>query len=54
MSLSSGIRLNFDSSSCTPAMSSNRSFMSSLSIEGSVANMDGGSFRLIGSSRSAD
>ncbi|GJT30803.1 probable WRKY transcription factor 21 [Tanacetum coccineum] len=54
MSLSSGISLNFDSSTCTPTMSSNRSFMSSLSIEGSVANLDGGSFRLIGSSRSAD
>lgn len=51
---SSGINLNFDSSTCTPTMSSNRSFMSSLSIEGSVANLDGGSFRLIGSSRSAD
>ncbi|XP_071697496.1 probable WRKY transcription factor 21 [Rutidosis leptorrhynchoides] len=51
---SSGISLNFDSSTCTPTMSSNRSFMSSLSIEGSVANMDGGSFRLIGSSSSAD
>lgn len=50
----SGINLNFDSSTCTPTISSNRSFMSSLSIEGSVANLDGGSFRLIGSSRSAD
>ncbi|KAL8192092.1 hypothetical protein R6Q57_028213 [Mikania cordata] len=50
----SGISLNFDSSTCTPTISSNRSFMSSLSIEGSVANLDGGSFRLIGSSLSAD
>ncbi|KAI3773038.1 hypothetical protein L6452_04235 [Arctium lappa] len=51
----SGVNLNFDSSTCTPTISSNRSFMSSLSIEGSVANLDGsGSFRLIGSSRSAD
>lgn len=50
----SGINLNFDSSTCTPTISSNRSFMSSLSIEGSVANLDGSSFRLIGSSRSAD
>ncbi|CAI9297304.1 unnamed protein product [Lactuca saligna] len=50
----SGISLNFDSSTCTPTMSSNRSFMSSLSIEGSVANLDGSSFRLIGSTRSAD
>ncbi|KAI3801043.1 hypothetical protein L1987_29144 [Smallanthus sonchifolius] len=53
-SSSSGINLNFDSSTCTPTISSNRSFMSSLSIEGSVANLDGGSFRLIGSSLSAD
>ncbi|XP_076883528.1 putative WRKY transcription factor 21 [Bidens hawaiensis] len=53
-SSSSGISLNFDSSTCTPTISSNRSFMSSLSIEGSVANLDGGSFRLIGSSLSAD
>nr|XP_043619074.1 probable WRKY transcription factor 21 [Erigeron canadensis] len=53
-SSNSGISLNFDSSTCTPTMSSNRSFMSSLSIEGSVANIDGGSFRLIGSSRSTD
>ncbi|KAJ0589350.1 putative transcription factor WRKY family [Helianthus annuus] len=53
-SSSSGISLNFDSSTCTPTISSNRSFMSSLSIEGSVASLDGGSFRLIGSSHSAD
>ncbi|XP_071721712.1 probable WRKY transcription factor 21 [Rutidosis leptorrhynchoides] len=50
----SGISLNFDSSTCTPTLSSSRSFISSLSNEGSVVNMDGGSFRLIGSSRSAD
>ncbi|XWS31476.1 hypothetical protein CRYUN_Cryun23aG0079700 [Craigia yunnanensis] len=49
------INLNFDSSSCTPTMSSTRSFISSLSIDGSVANMDGGSaFHLIGTSRSSD
>lgn len=53
-SSNSGINLNFDSSTCTPTISSNRSFMSSLSIEGSVTNLDGGSFRLIGSSLSAD
>ncbi|MBA0554717.1 hypothetical protein Golob_013810, partial [Gossypium lobatum] len=34
---SSGISLNFDNSSCTPTMSSTRSFISSLSIDGSVA-----------------
>ncbi|CAH9093675.1 unnamed protein product [Cuscuta europaea] len=46
----SGISLNFDSSTCT----SNRSFMSSLSIDGSIANIDGNGFQLIGGSRSAD
>ncbi|KAK4441615.1 putative WRKY transcription factor 21 [Sesamum alatum] len=50
----SGISLNFDSSTCTPTMSSTRSFISSLSIDGSVANFDGSAFRLIGPSRSAD
>nr|GLL30719.1 probable WRKY transcription factor 21 isoform X1 [Ipomoea trifida] len=50
----SGISLNFDSSTCTPTMSSTRSFISSLSIDGSVANMDGNAFHLIGASRSAD
>lgn len=50
----SGISLNFDSSTCTPTMSSTRSFMSSLSIDGSVANLDGNAFHLIGASRSAD
>lgn len=51
----SGISLNFDSSTCTPTMSSTRSFISSLSIDGSVANLDGSSsFHLIGGSRSAD
>ncbi|CAI9107694.1 OLC1v1007115C1 [Oldenlandia corymbosa var. corymbosa] len=50
----SGISLNFVSSTCTPTMSSNRSFISSLSMDGSVANLDGNSFHLIGSSRSAD
>ncbi|CAM8963207.1 unnamed protein product [Rhodiola kirilowii] len=43
----SGINLNFDSTSCTPTMSSTRSFLSSLS-------MDGSSFQLIGSSCSMD
>ncbi|KAL3531265.1 hypothetical protein ACH5RR_010587 [Cinchona calisaya] len=50
----SGISLNFDSSTCTPTMSSTRSFISSLSIDGSVANLDGNAFHLIGASRSAD
>ncbi|XP_039047968.1 probable WRKY transcription factor 21 isoform X2 [Hibiscus syriacus] len=46
---SSGFNLKFDSSSCTPTMSSTRSFVSSLSIDGSVANLDGGSaFHAIG------
>ncbi|KAJ4903286.1 putative WRKY transcription factor 21 [Raphanus sativus] len=44
-----GISLSFDNSSCTPTMSSTRSFVSSLSIDGSVANAEGrNSFQLIG------
>jgi hypothetical protein len=51
----SGINLNFDNTtSGTPTMSSNRSFISSLSIDGSVANMDGNSFHLIGAPISSD
>lgn len=50
----SGINLNFDSTSCTPTMSSTRSFISSLSIDGSVANLDGSSFHLIGAPLSSD
>lgn len=50
----SGISLNFDSSTCTPTMSSTRSFISSLSIDGSVANLGGNAFHLIGGSQSAD
>ncbi|XP_022953743.1 probable WRKY transcription factor 21 [Cucurbita moschata] len=51
----SGVNLNFDSSSCTQhTMSSTRSFMSSLSIDGSVANLDGSGFHLIGTPRSSD
>ncbi|KAE8729884.1 Protein WRKY1 [Hibiscus syriacus] len=51
----SGISLNFDSSSCTPTMSSTRSLISSLSIDGSVANLDGGgAFRFVRGSRSSD
>ncbi|KAK1297038.1 putative WRKY transcription factor 21 [Acorus calamus] len=46
----SGINLKFDSSSCTPTVSSSaRSFMSSLSMDGSVASLDGKSaFHLLG------
>ncbi|KAB2058931.1 hypothetical protein ERO13_A11G249600v2 [Gossypium hirsutum] len=44
----SGINLKFDGSSCTPTMSSAGSFVSSLSLDGSVANLDGNSFHLIG------
>ncbi|XP_057517607.1 probable WRKY transcription factor 21 [Amaranthus tricolor] len=50
----SGINLNFDSSSCTPTMSSTRSFISSLSVDGSVANMDGNGFNLFSVSQSSD
>nr|GEU88959.1 probable WRKY transcription factor 21 [Tanacetum cinerariifolium] len=44
-----GYNLSFDSSVCTPSMSSNRSFVSSLSIEGSVSNISGSSSHLVGS-----
>ncbi|KAK2987566.1 hypothetical protein RJ640_012336, partial [Escallonia rubra] len=50
----SGKNLKFDGSSCTPTVSSTRSFMSSLSIDGSVANLDGNSFHLIGVPQSSD
>ncbi|THF94014.1 hypothetical protein TEA_020423 [Camellia sinensis var. sinensis] len=50
----SGVNLNFDSSMCTPTMSSTRSFISSLSIDGSVANLDGNAFHLIGTAGSSD
>jgi uncharacterized membrane protein len=50
----SGISLNFDSSSCTPTLSSTRSFISSLSIDGSVANLEGSAFHLMGPARSSD
>ncbi|KAK9067579.1 hypothetical protein SSX86_011690 [Deinandra increscens subsp. villosa] len=50
----SGINLNFDNAVCTPTISSTRSFMSSLSMEGSVTTLDGSSFHLVGSSRSND
>ncbi|KAF9605998.1 hypothetical protein IFM89_021324 [Coptis chinensis] len=50
----SGLSLKFDSSSCTPTMSSTRSFISSLSLDGSVANLDGNSFHLIGAPQSSN
>nr|AEQ29025.1 WRKY35 [Panax quinquefolius] len=50
----SGVNLNFDSSTCTPTMSSTRSFISSSSADGSVANMEGNAFHLIGATRSLD
>lgn len=50
----SGLNLNFDNVVCTPTISSNRSFMSSLSMDGSVTTLDGSSFHLIGSTRSTD
>ncbi|KAI7756764.1 hypothetical protein M8C21_028765 [Ambrosia artemisiifolia] len=50
----SGINLNFDNAGCAPTISSNRSFMSSLSMDGSVTTLDGSSFHLVGSTRSSD
>lgn len=50
----SALNLKFDGSSCTQTMSSNRSFMSSLSIDGSIANPSGNSFQLIGLPQSSD
>ncbi|XP_058002691.1 probable WRKY transcription factor 74 isoform X2 [Hevea brasiliensis] len=44
----SGINLKFDGSTCTPVISSTRSFISSLSVDGPVANFDGDSFHLNG------
>ncbi|ERN01414.1 hypothetical protein AMTRI_Chr03g54320 [Amborella trichopoda] len=43
---SGSMNLKFDNSSCTPTISS-RSFISSLSMDGSVASMDGKPFHLI-------
>ncbi|KAL9239720.1 hypothetical protein vseg_014014 [Gypsophila vaccaria] len=50
----SGVSLNFDNSSYGPAMSSARSFISSLSVDGSVASLDGKGFNLIGVSHASD
>ncbi|XP_010923468.2 protein WRKY1 isoform X1 [Elaeis guineensis] len=49
-----GINLKFDSSSCTPTASSARSFLSSLSMDGSVASLDGKAFHLIGGPAASD
>ncbi|EEF31086.1 WRKY transcription factor, putative [Ricinus communis] len=50
----SGINLKFDGSTCTPAMSTTRSFISSLSMDGTVTNFDRDSFHLIGVPQSSD
>lgn len=50
----SGISLKFDSPSCTPTMSSARSFISSLSLDGSVPSLDGNTFHLIGAPQSSN
>lgn len=50
----SSLSSKFDSPSCTPTMSSTRSFISSLSVDGSVANMSGNSFNLIGAPQSSN
>jgi hypothetical protein len=50
----SGINLKFDGSTCAPTMSSTRSFISSLSMDGTVSNFDGDSFHLIGMPHSSD
>lgn len=50
-----GINLKFDGSSiCTQTMSSNRSFVSSLSMDGSVTNLSQNSFQLFGLPQSSD
>ncbi|THU46903.1 hypothetical protein C4D60_Mb09t09820 [Musa balbisiana] len=50
----STINLKFESSSHTPSASTARSFLSSLSMDGSVASFDGKSFHLIGGPASSD
>ncbi|MCL7036679.1 hypothetical protein MKW94_007958 [Papaver nudicaule] len=44
----SGMHVQFDSPSCTPTMSSNRSFISSLSMDASVASLDRKQFHFNG------
>ncbi|WOL05027.1 putative WRKY transcription factor 21 [Canna indica] len=51
----SAINLKFESSSCTPSVSTARSFLSSLSMDRSVTSLDGkSSFHLIGGPASSD
>uniref|UniRef100_A0A803KPU3 WRKY domain-containing protein n=1 Tax=Chenopodium quinoa TaxID=63459 RepID=A0A803KPU3_CHEQI len=51
----SGINLKFDqSNTCTQTMSSNRSFVSSLSLDGSVPSLGRNSFQLFGLPQSSD
>ncbi|CAA6659001.1 unnamed protein product [Spirodela intermedia] len=50
----SNINLKLEGSSCTPTMSSTRSFISSLSMDGSVASLNGNAFHLIGVPQSSD
>lgn len=51
---SGGVSLKFDSSSCTPTVSSTRSFLSSLSMDGSMTSLEGKPFQLIGGSQSSE
>ncbi|CAL5397520.1 unnamed protein product [Camellia sinensis] len=50
----SGINIKFDGCSSAQTMSSNRSFISSLSMDGSVASLNGNSFHLIGVPQTSD
>ncbi|CAL9128928.1 Plant zinc cluster domain [Musa troglodytarum] len=50
----SGKNLMFDNSSCTATASSSRSFLSSLSIDGSMGSMDGKAFNLFGGPQLSD
>nr|DAD36678.1 TPA_asm: hypothetical protein HUJ06_007319 [Nelumbo nucifera] len=48
------INLKFDNSNCTATMSSNRSFISSLSMDGTVSNLDVKAFHLIRAPQSSN
>ncbi|RZS07518.1 hypothetical protein BHM03_00038379 [Ensete ventricosum] len=50
----SAINLKFESSSHTPSTATTRSFLSSLSMDGSMASLDGKPFHLIGGPASSD
>ncbi|THG04867.1 hypothetical protein TEA_010108 [Camellia sinensis var. sinensis] len=50
----SGINIKFDGCSSAQTMSSNRSFISSLSMDGSAASLNGNSFHLIGVPQTSD